>query len=195
MEAFSSRREFLLSASAALGAGWLTAHLPEIEALSVTAQHAFETGQEFKNLTAAEARTVAAFAERIVPSDALPGAGEAGAIYFIDGALGGFAQGMKELVQNGAKALDDGARRENRQVSSFAELTTAQQIRVMKRAENQGFFGVLRILTVMGVFADPKYGGNRDLVGFRILDVQHAPAYTPPFGYYDAQELQKARQP
>ena len=192
----SSRREFLLSSTALLGGAWLTAHLAEIDALGASARIAFEARQAFRNLSAAEARTLDAFAQQIVPSDELPGAREAGAIYFIDGALGGFAAPIKPLVQKGVKALDQQAARTNRRVTSFAALTPRQQIQIMKRSEKEDYFPVLRILSVMGVFADPKYGGNRNQAGFRILDVQHAPVYSPPFGYYDAQLAQtKARQP
>jgi hypothetical protein len=45
-----------------------------------------------------------------------------------------------------------------------------------------------RMLTVMGVFSDPRHGGNRDHVGARIHGIDHRPAYQPPFGWYDAEE-------
>ena len=44
-----------------------------------------------------------------------------------------------------------------------------------------------RALTLAGVFADPSYGGNRNGIGFQILDMKHQAAFQPPFGYYDAQ--------
>jgi gluconate 2-dehydrogenase gamma chain len=197
MPATSSRRDFLTTTSALLGGVWLSSHLPEIEALGVAARRAFDEQQNFRNLTPAEARTLSAFAAQIIPSDELPGAREAGAIYFMDAALGGFARPLKPQVQEAAKALDGAARRRNRRVSSFADLTSRQQIRVLRDFEQQDAFDLLRTLAVMGVFADPKYGGNRNQAGFRILDVQHQATYTPPFGYYDAQLLTnaKARQP
>jgi gluconate 2-dehydrogenase gamma chain len=197
MESLPSRRAFLLGGSAAIGGWWLIAHLGEIEETGAASQVKAASGQGLSNLTDAEARTLSAFANQIVPTDGLPGAHEAGAIYFIDSAIGGFAAPFKPLVQSGAKALDDAARRQNRRVTSFADLTPAQQVRVMRRSENQPYFGVLRTLSILGVFADPKYGGNRGNAGFRIADVQHAAVYAPPFGYYDAQALQssKARQP
>jgi len=42
------------------------------------------------------------------------------------------------------------------------------------------------MLTVMGVFAEPRYGGNREGAAQRLLGITRAPTYQPPFGYYDA---------
>jgi len=193
----SSRRDFLATSSALLGGVWLSAHLPEIEALRAAARLAFESQQSFRNLTPAQARTLSAFAEQIVPSDDLPGAREAGAIYFIDAALGGFAQLVKPLVKDAVEALEAATRQRYRNAASFADLSSARQLRVLKSFEKRDGFQLLRTLVVLGVFSDPKYGGNRNQAGFRILDVQHRPTYAPPFGYYDAQLLPgtKARQP
>jgi hypothetical protein len=40
---------------------------------------------------------------------------------------------------------------------------------------------------VAGVFSDPSYGGNRDHAGFTLIGMEHAAAYQPPFGWYDAE--------
>ena len=182
-----SRRDFLQSASMMLGGGWLALHATEVEALGLAAHRAVLRQEPFQNLSPVQARTLAAFAEQIVPSDSLPGAREAGAIYFIDKSLGGFASGFKDPVLGAAAALDEAARKANSKVTSFADLSIKQQVSVMKKMEREGWFFPVRMLAVLGVFADPSYGGNRNHVGFTILDMQHAPAYQPPFGYYDAE--------
>ncbi|MGH7468704.1 MAG: gluconate 2-dehydrogenase subunit 3 family protein [Longimicrobiales bacterium] len=184
----SSRRDFLVASSTLLSSAWLTAHLPEIEGLGAAAQAALQARQELKNLSPAEARTVAAFAQQIVPTDATPGAREAGAIYFIDGALGSMVRQLKPVVQEGVRALDAAAHARNARIESFADLSAAQQIRVMKDVQEQQYFNVLRTLVIMGVFADPKHGGNRANAATRIMDFQHQPVYAPPFGYYDSPE-------
>jgi len=56
------------------------------------AEHAHQaanakTPVKFQVLTAAQAKDVEAIAAQIVPSDELPGAREAGVVYFIDQAL------------------------------------------------------------------------------------------------------------
>jgi hypothetical protein len=43
------------------------------------------------------------------------------------------------------------------------------------------------MLVVMGVFSDPSWGGGRGDVGHTLLQIEHAAAYQPPFGWYDAQ--------
>ena len=115
----------------------------------------------------------------------------------MDAALGGFAKPIRPLIANAAKALDGAARKRKRQATLFADLSSRQQIAVLKDFQSQPEFGLLRTLTVLAVFSDPKYGGNRNQAAFKLLDVQHRPAYSPPFGYYDAQLAQsvKARQP
>lgn len=75
--------------------------------------------------------------------------------------------------------------------SRFAELSEDQQdqiIGAMADGEATGFeplsgetfFQVLRRLTSEGMFSDPVYGGNRDLVGWKLLGYPGAQrAYTP----------------
>ena len=134
-----------------------------------------------------------AFAAQIVPSDpTTPGAREAGAVYFIDRALGSHFAAMREPVKAGLADLDVRARRRTRGVRGFADLGAADQIRVMRQVEDQPFFFTARMLTVMGVFADPSYGGNRDHAGARILGIEHRPSFQPPFGWYDAEDAKRS---
>ncbi len=166
--------------------------LPALATLATWARTAAAQQAPFTTLTADEARTMEAFAAQIVPSDAnLPGAREAGAIWFIDRALGTHFAAMKEPVKQGIADLDARARRRVRTAKSFADLDSANQIRVMRQVEQQPFFFMGRMLTVMGVFADPGYGGNRDHAGARILGIEHQPSYQPPFGWYDAEEAKR----
>lgn len=41
------------------------------------------------------------------------------------------------------------------------------------------------MLTVLGLFASPDYGGNRDGLGWRLINLEDTHAYQPPFGWYD----------
>ena len=38
----------------------------------------------------------------------------------------------------------------------------------------------------MGFFSNPEYGGNHDLVGWKLIGFEDRFFYKPPFGYYDA---------
>ena len=183
----TSRREFVAQSASMLSGAWLFMQMPMIEGVAARARSAHANAEPFEVLTPAESRTMAAFAAQIVPTDSTPGATEAGAIYFIDKALGSFAANMLAQIRPGLKQLDDDARKENRAVQSFADLTSAQQIKIMKRHERSDFFGAARSLALAGVFADASYGGNRNGIGYQIMDMKHQPAFQPPFGYYDAQ--------
>lgn len=189
----SSRRDFLAQSGAAFSGAWLLAHLPNLEQLGLDARNAYEGKLPFETLTEAEARTMAAFAEQVIPSGTTPGAREAGAIYFIDKALGSIRKGALAPIRAGLKDLDARARKRDGKVASFADLSSQQQIAIMKQVEKSEFFEIGRTLTVLGVFADPKYGGNRDHAGFKLLGIDHKPVYQPPFGYYDARATGEPR--
>jgi len=129
---------------------------------------------------------MSAFAAQILPSSAgLPGATEAGAVYFVDRAIGSIFAPMRDSVRQGLADLDTTAARHG--ARQFADLTSDQQIAAMKDVEDTPFFFQARMLTILGVLADPKYGGNRNEAGSRLMRLEHASSWQPPFGYYDAQ--------
>jgi hypothetical protein len=76
------------------------------------------------------------------------------------------------------------ARRKYPDAQSFAALTHAQQIAFLTQVERTPFFERVRLLTRLGMFALPKYGGNRDHVGCKLIGFQDQHIFQP-FGYYD----------
>jgi len=128
---------------------------------------------------------MAAFAANILPSDEHPGATEAGAVYFVDAALGSLFVPMRDVVKHGLGDLD--TRAVSNGASSFAALAPERQISVMREVEGTPFFFNARMLTMMGVLSEPQYGGNRNSVGFDLLRREHGGVWQSPFGYYDAQ--------
>jgi hypothetical protein len=182
-----TRREFMAASSQLLGSAWVWLNVPAVSALAGCARDAARAGAPFEVLTAAEAATMRAFAARIIPSDGeLPGAEEAGAVYFADRGLGGFFSGMQPLIRAGLADLDT---RAGQRGGAFAELSPSDQDAVMREVESTPFFGSARMLVVLGTFADPSHGGNRDGAGMKILRVDHQPSYQPPFGYYDGEAM------
>lgn len=181
-----TRRDFVSSTAALFGGGWLWLQLPALASISACARDAARRNDAFATLSPGEGRAMRAFAARIIPSgDGLPGADEAGAAWFADGALGGPLAGMRELVAAGLADLD--ARAEAAHGAVFADATPEQQDAIMRDIEDQPFFFVGRLLTVLGTFSDPVHGGNRNHAGFALLEMEHAAAYQPPFGWYDEQ--------
>jgi gluconate 2-dehydrogenase gamma chain len=181
-----NRREFVSASAGLLGGGWLWLNLPVVASLSACAREAARTQQPFTTLSPEQGRTARAFAARIIPSDdGTPGAEEAGAVWFIDAALGGPFAGMKEPVLAGLADLDERAQRAHG--APFHAASPEQQDAIISAVAGASYFAMARMLVVGGVFADPAHGGNRDHAGFTLLGMEHAPAYRPPFGWYDAQ--------
>ena len=64
------------------------------------------------------------------------------------------------------KALQEQTAKTVPGATSFAALTSAQQIEVMKAMEKTPAFGILAGYTLTGCFCDPALGGNKDKVGW-----------------------------
>jgi hypothetical protein len=154
-----------------------------------------EPGAAFAFFNRHEADTVAAAAARIFPTDDLgPGATEAGVVHYIDRALAGHDAGLQELYRRGVAVLDRLAGRPfheapaERQDSILAAIEqgadppvglTAGAPRARADAGQQAapspeplprlFFQALVTHTREGLFSDPVHGGNRGVVGWRLL--------------------------
>ncbi len=140
----------------------------------------------FAILTAAEAADIDALCAQIVPSGATPGAREAHAVYFIDKSLstyfasmaGDFRLGLADF-QTRFRAVDP--------VGAFALAGAKVQEAFLKTVDRTPFFEAARFLTVLGLFSSPKYGGNYQGSGWRLMGFVDQHAFAPPFGHYDAQ--------
>ena len=127
-------------------------------------------------LTRYETRTLAAIASRIFPSTDTPGAVEAGAVNYILIALGGSYASRLPLYRSGLRAVNRRAR--ERYGDRFAALTEAQQESLLAEFETgsglgwkkaREFFDTVRCHVLEGVFCEPQYGGNKDMVGWRLV--------------------------
>ena len=183
-----NRRAFLATAGAA-GAAWLAADPDLLHAALAHARRTIASPPpyQFAALTAAEAAGLEAIAMRILPSDETPGAKEAGVIHFMDKALATYAAERKAPVLAGLADLDKRARARWPGSASFAALTAARQDELLKTREKSEFFKEIRDASVIGMFANPSYGGNQNQAGWKLLGFQAHGVYQPPFGYYDAE--------
>ena len=182
------RRAFLRAAVAA-GIGWASADLWQVEeALAwAAAQAARESPPSLASLTAAQGRTLDAMTARLLPSvDGRPGAREAGALFFIDKALATFNVAQKRLYADGVADLERRAVQLAGRAATFPSLTAAQQDDVLRAIEASPFFQAVRFDTIVGTFALPTWGGNKDHAGWRLIGLEHLPRFQAPFGYYDA---------
>jgi gluconate 2-dehydrogenase gamma chain len=182
----ATRRSFISASGQVLGAGWLALNWPRIAA---AAEHAHAAAKmpaprALTILGAAEARDVEAIAAQIIPTDDTPGAREAGAVFFIDAALGGFFKAHRAEFRSGLDEFAAAVAREH-PGRRFADLEHPQQIGFLKSAEKTPFFQGVRFLTILGLLASPSYGGNRDGIGWKLIGFEDVHVFSPPFGYYD----------
>lgn len=141
--------------------------------------------QTISFLSPAEAADVEAVAAQIVPTDDTPGAREAGAVYFIDRALSSFFAQLAVDYRAQLAAFQAGYRERYPASPSFASLTSEQQIAYLEGVDQTPFFNTTRLLTLLGMFSLPAYGGNRDAIGWKLLGFEDHHVFQPPFGYYD----------
>jgi gluconate 2-dehydrogenase gamma chain len=183
-------RRYFLGAAGGVAATWLGVDRPTLRQALEDAAHAasLDPPAPFRVLTAEAARDLDALTAQILPTDDLPGAREANIVRFIDQALAGFAGDRRVFIEQGLRDLAAEARRVHPQAESFADLTVAQQIELLHALEASGsaFFEEVRQATLVGMFADPTYGGNAGKVGWKLLGFDDRFAWQPPFGDYDA---------
>jgi len=136
-------------------------------------------------LSAAEAAEVDAIANQIVPGGDTPGARDAHAVYFIDNALGGFFAAQLTSFRQGLVDFDRAYAARYGAGAPFSAAPEAQQIAWLHEVDRTPFFLAVRRLTVLGLIALPKYGGNHDGIGSKLIGVVNHHVWSPPFGYYD----------
>jgi gluconate 2-dehydrogenase gamma chain len=182
-----SRRSLLQAAATILGTvtlpwGWVEITEAAHDA-HVSAQLA--RGAELSFLTTAEAADVEAVAAQIIPTDDLPGAREAGVVYFIDRALATFLSQLAADYRGQLAAFQAAFREQHPGAASFASLRVEEQLEYLNTVDHTPFFDTTRLLTLLGMFSLPTYGGNRDGVGWRLIGFEDRHVFRPPFGYYD----------
>ena len=204
-----SRRRFLLQSLTGVGAAWLAAQWPEILAAHDHAMQAVasETPPKLEFFTPEQAADVEAISAAILPTTDTPGAREAGVVYFVDRSLMTFGKDQREPLLQGLKVVADLTKELYPTAESFASLTGAQQVDVLTvleaakpeekekppvrpraalvNVDGGQIFGMFRFVTILGVFTNPEYGGNRNHTGWNLVNFKPSMAHFPPFGFYD----------
>ena len=168
-----SRRELLRTGSLLTGGLWLAGGLPFPRAARAAAE-----SSEPLVLSAGEWRTLEAMGARIVPTDEEPGAREAHCTNFIDKALANEEAAYRPLYAAGLAGIEAAA--QARHQAAFADCDPAQQDALLEALEagklegwpadlpGPDFFELVRVHTIIGFLADPRYGGNHDFAGWRV---------------------------
>ena len=183
-----SRREFFLHSGLYGGSVWL---------LLSARPRAIQAAQESTRrevLTPAQWKTVEAVGGRIIPTDHDPGAIEAHCVNFIDKALANEDVQARPLYALGVAGTHAAA--QHRFGRPFVKLTPAEQDELLILLEegraagwpegpvsSAAFFATVRAHTIIGFLADPKYGGNHDFAGWKVVGYpgprHHVGGYTP----------------
>ena len=136
----------------------------------------YSKDQPFKILARTQSRTLEAIADRVFPKTDTPGAVEAGALNYINLALGGAYASYLPLYRRGLGAVDRHSRRKfglkfrllsDEQKDSILEDFEAGDISDWKKAAE--FFETVRCHVLEGVFCEPQYGGNKDMIGWCLV--------------------------
>lgn len=144
---------------------------------------------DFLKLTARQAVTVEQAAARIFPTTDTPGATEAEAVRYIDRALAEAYLHLAPLYRAGCHALDSQAKQSSGE--KFSKLTASEQDTVLAEFEKGDvpgfpraklFFETLRRHTMEGVLGEPTYGGNKGMVGWKLVGFPgHQFGYADPY--------------
>ncbi len=130
-----------------------------------------------KVLSDEEAMTLAAIAGRIFPKTDTPGAVEIGAVNYIDIALAGDYAALAPQYRQGLRAVQRYSRAKFGK--RFFELADDDMDTVLRDFEAGNadtfkpaaeFFETVRYHVLEGVFCEPQYGGNKNMIGWRLVD-------------------------
>ncbi len=126
-------------------------------------------------LTVQEAFTLEAICQQLIPADQDPGAREAGVVTFIDRQLSRSYRRFQNAYRRGLARVDELGK--SLGDAQFAALDAARQAAVMAEFETRerAFFDMVLAHTMQGFYGDPRHGGNRDWVSWRMLGVTPSP--------------------
>lgn len=139
-----------------------------------------------------QSATIQAATARIIPADHDPGALEAGVIDYIERTLASYARNAVQLYYDGVLELDKLAQ-ERFGAKAFIASGPAEQDRILSTLEEKRslFFALLVEHTMEGFYGDPRHGGNKNRVGWKMIGFpgpSFPKGYEPPLGWYDANE-------
>lgn len=171
MATIINRRKFVKQTAAVLIGGNL---------VWTACQKNVRTHQFFTNQ---EATVVDQMAAQIVPSDEAPGSKEADVLNFIDIQLTQAYQRYQDDYRNGLKAVQETAIQLFGK--KFDDLNQEQQVELMLALEsNQApdgiwkdptapqFFRMIRDHSLQGFYGDPRHGGNKEYVSYKMLELK-----------------------
>ena len=143
-------------------------------------------GTPWRFLRVDEARTLAALCDQIIPPDEDPGAAWAGVVNYIDRQLCGPLVTLRASYRKGIAAVERSSR--ILYGGDFAGLTGTRQVELLtlmeqnrapaeawKQISSTEFFDLLLDQTMQGFYGDPRHGGNREGISWKMLGIPYPP--------------------
>jgi gluconate 2-dehydrogenase gamma chain len=134
-----------------------------------------EASAEWEFLSDAQARTLKAISDQIVPRDDFPSASEAGVLNYIDRQLVRHYRPHQDAYREGLVQTEAASRK--RFGKGLSELGAAEQLAVVVdlEREHHSFFELVRNHTLEGYYGSPRHGGNRDETSWKMLGLGDPP--------------------
>ncbi len=161
-------------------------HLAVATAASAPLYSCSSSASSWRFFSEQEGRALQAICNQIIPADKDPGAGQAGVVDYIDRQMVGHFKRRQEMYRTGLAAVEQSSR--SIFGNPFAELTAEQQIKILEKMEHNEvpapatkentagqFLELVIEHTMQGFYGDPRHGGNREGVSWRMLGVPYPP--------------------
>src|ERR1700722_13171067 len=172
-----SRRQLITRGGQVAGGALVAGGLAVVPSAAV-AENPDVARHVLRALTPAQATTLEAVLERLLPTDASgPGAKEANVLRYIDWSLAGDLKGFVAPYASAIKAINAYAHKKFG--AAFAALSDSQQDSVLTDMEankatgftptSQAVFTMIRTHAIQGMFGDPAHGGNVGFVGWKLV--------------------------
>jgi gluconate 2-dehydrogenase gamma chain len=172
-----SRRQLITRGGQVAGGALVAGGLAVVPSAAV-AENPDVASHVLRALTPAQATTLEAVLERLLPTDATgPGAKEANVLRYIDWSLAGDLKVFVGPYQSAIAAIDAYAHAQYG--AAFAALNATQQDTILTNMEGNtatGFspsssavFTMIRTHAIQGMFGDPAHGGNVGFVGWKLV--------------------------
>lgn len=164
MNRLAIRRRSLLGAGLAAAAAGTTIALPGLKG-----------GGPWRFFTSDEAATVDAICEQLIPADRDPGARQARVVNYIDLQLTRHLKRYQRPYRRGIASVDTASR--SRFSRLFRDLPAGQQAEVLSDIERneKAFFELILNHARQGFYGDPRHGGNRERVSWKMLRLPYPP--------------------
>lgn len=130
---------------------------------------------DWEFLSDAQAATLGALCDQVVPADDYPSATQAGVLTYIDRQLVRHFRRDQDTYTEGLRQAEAICRK--RFGCGLAQARPEEQLQVASALEEQapGFFELVRNHTLQGYYGAPRHGGNRDAVSWRMLGLDVPP--------------------